>query len=117
MSKDNLVFVGIKGTAIALDRETGQIVWETHLESSGFVHLVLDGENLYATTQGEVFCLNATTGNPRWHNRLKGYGLGLASLVTPKGTNDAGALLMAEEVIRAEQAASASASTTVPAAT
>jgi outer membrane protein assembly factor BamB len=116
MSKDDLVFVGIKGTAIALDRGTGQIVWETHLEGSGFVHLVLEKENLYATTQGEVFCLDAATGNPRWHNRLKGYGLGLASLVTPKGINDAGSLLMAEEIIRAEQASSASAAA-VPAAT
>jgi outer membrane protein assembly factor BamB len=111
---DNMVFVGIKGTAIALEAATGTIIWETHLEGSGFVHLVLDGENLYATTQGEVFCLNPLTGDPRWHNRLKGYGLGLASLVTSQSVNTAGALLMAEEALRAEQAASASANTGVP---
>lgn len=109
MPMNDMVFVGIKGTAIALDRATGQILWQTHLTSSSFVNLVLDGENLYATTQGEVFCLNPANGNPRWHNGLKGFGLGLASLVTPNATNNGAALSMEEELVREEQARSASA--------
>ncbi|EEF57090.1 PQQ-binding-like beta-propeller repeat protein [Pedosphaera parvula] len=103
MPTENMVFVGIKGTAIALDRSTGDTLWQTHLAGSGYVHLVLDGENLYATTQGEVFCLDPATGDARWHNGLKGYGLGLASLVTRKGLDGGGAILMAEELQREEQ--------------
>jgi outer membrane protein assembly factor BamB len=102
MSIDNMVFVGIKGTAIALDRSTGKILWQTHLTGSSFVQLVLDGDNLYATTQGEVFCLDPITGDGRWHNELKGYGLGLASIVTAKGANCSGTILMAEENQREE---------------
>jgi outer membrane protein assembly factor BamB len=116
MPEHNLVFVGIKGAAIALDATTGRILWETHLEGSSFVHLVLDGENLYATTQGEVFCLDPVTGEPRWHNPLKGYGLGLASLVTSRGAVGLGAVLAAEELLRAEQQSSAAAAVAASAA-
>ncbi|MDB6109538.1 MAG: Pyrrolo-quinoline quinone [Pedosphaera sp.] len=108
MSNAKLIFVGIKGTAIALDRATGQIVWQTHLKGSGFVQLVLDGDQLYATAQGEVFCLNPATGDPRWNNPLKGYGLGLASIAVRDGVGSAEANLIAEEERRrAEQASAA----------
>lgn len=111
-----MVFVGIKGAAIALDATTGRIIWETHLEGSSFTHLVLDGKDLYATTQGEVFCLDPLTGEPRWHNPLKGYGLGLASLVTSKGAADPSAILAAEELLRAEHASGAGAAAVASAA-
>jgi outer membrane protein assembly factor BamB len=104
MSIDNMVFVGIKGTAMALDRSTGKILWQTHLTGSSFVQLVLDGNDLYATTQGEVFCLDPATGDARWHNGLRGYGLGLASIVTAKGSDVGSATLMAEHQRRAEEA-------------
>ena len=83
MPNANLVYVGIRGTAIALDSATGGVIWQTHLKGSDFVHLVLEGENLYATTRGEVFCLDPATGEGRWNNPLKGYGWGLASIAVP----------------------------------
>jgi outer membrane protein assembly factor BamB len=108
MANANMMFVGIKGTAIALDRGTGQILWQTHLKGSAFVHLVLDGDQLYATTQGEVFCLDPATGDPRWNNPLKGYGLGLASIAVRNGSGGMDANLIAEEERRrAEQASAA----------
>ena len=72
MEINDLVFVGIKANAIALNRSTGAIVWQTPLPAGlggGFVHLVLDAENLYATTSGEIFCLDPATGQIRWRNK------------------------------------------------
>lgn len=108
MKSDELVFVGIRGTAIALNRASGDIVWETNLKGSEFVNLVLEGENLYATTRGELFCLDAVTGEIRWSNGLRGYGWGLASIAIRNGTDCGNRVLMAaEEQLRAEQAAHA----------
>jgi len=106
MQSDELVFVGIKGSAMALNRADGTIVWQNHLAGSGFVNLVLEGDNLYATAQGEVFCLDPVTGRYRWHNALRGYGWGIASIVVRNGT-DCGktAVAAAEEQVEAEQQA------------
>jgi outer membrane protein assembly factor BamB len=109
MKNKDLVFVGIKGTAIALSRTSGEILWETYLKGSGFVHLVLEGEDLFATTQGEVFCLDPATGEGRWNNELKGYGWGLTSIAVPNGTTGGvlAQVAAAEELQRSEQASSA----------
>ena len=79
---DRLVFVGINGHAIALDRATGRDVWRARLKGH-FVNLVLFGEDLFATAQGEIFCLDPETGMIRWNNRLKGMGYGLATVAAP----------------------------------
>ena len=75
------LFVGIKGHVLALDRGTGAERWRTKLKGGDFVHLITDGQRLYATTQGEAFCLDGTTGTILWQNPMKGLGLGLASLL------------------------------------
>ena len=104
MSSVRLIFVGIKGTALALQRETGAVVWETHLKGSEFVQVVVEGENLYATTGGEIFCLDPVSGGLRWHNPLKGYGVGLVSLAANNGPNLID--VVAETERRASQASS-----------
>ena len=40
-------------------------------------------DEIYATTKGEVFCLDPGTGQIRWHNPLKGMGTGLVSIAGP----------------------------------
>jgi outer membrane protein assembly factor BamB len=80
MARAKLIYVGIKGTVIALDSKSGEQVWATKLKGIDFVNVVLDGTILYATTSGEIFCLDAETGEGRWHNKLKGFGIGLATL-------------------------------------
>ncbi len=80
MSTSDLLFIGIKGSVIALDRATGAQIWTTHLKSSDFVNVVFDAGRIYATTSGEVFCLEPLTGNAVWHNPLKGFGWGLATI-------------------------------------
>ncbi len=76
------VFVGIKGSILALERATGRQLWQTPLKGSDFVNLVLDGDDLLATTRGEVFCLDPASGRIRWNNPLKGMGWGLATIAT-----------------------------------
>ncbi len=108
------VYLGVKGSVIALDASSGAQLWATHLKGSGFVHVVLDGTNLYATTHGEIFCLDPKTGEGYWHNPLKGFGLGLVSVCTEGVPSSL--LTLAAEFQRqqeADAAASVSAATAV----
>jgi outer membrane protein assembly factor BamB len=82
MAKSSLLFIGIKGTVMALDRATGQQVWVTKLKGGDFVNVALEDGDLYATNKGEIFCLDPATGQIRWRNPLKGYGWGLVSIAS-----------------------------------
>ncbi|MHC1767028.1 MAG: PQQ-binding-like beta-propeller repeat protein [Verrucomicrobiia bacterium] len=72
MKTSDLVFVGIKGSVIALKRASGEQVWATHLKGSDFVNVVVDGGQVLATCRGEICCLDPLSGAGLWHNRLKG---------------------------------------------
>ena len=102
---DSIIHVGIKGTVIALDRATGAIVWQTPLKGGDFVNVVLDGDDLFATTKGEVFCLEPTDGRIRWQNPLKGFGLGLATIASGASSTPA----MAQHRRNQDEASSAAA--------
>jgi hypothetical protein len=106
MAQTNLIFIGIKGTVLALDRATGQEVWRTKLKGSEFVNVVLLDGDLFATTEGELFCLDASTGRIRWQNPLKGLGLGLVTIAAPDSQQ---AVSMREKQRRDQAAASAAA--------
>jgi outer membrane protein assembly factor BamB len=80
MSNANMIFIGVKGTVIALDRATGQEVWRSRLKRATFVNVVLDQGELYATTRGEIFRLDPATGQVCWNNRLPGMGFGLITV-------------------------------------
>lgn len=80
MKTTDLLFVGIKGSVIALNRATGQQIWATHLRGSDFVNVVFQDGAVLASCYGEIFCLDPLTGNARWHNPLKGFGIGLATI-------------------------------------
>lgn len=79
----DLVFVGINGTVVALEKSSGTEVWRTELKGSEFVHLAVDEGNVYASTRGRIYCLSAASGEVRWNNPLKGLGLGLVSIAVP----------------------------------
>ena len=86
MTIDQLVFVGLNGYALALDRDSGEIVWSNDQMKSGFVTLLLDGDRLIVSTNGYIYCLDPLTGEIRWHNPLKGYGGGApTSLLSTRG--------------------------------
>jgi outer membrane protein assembly factor BamB len=102
-----MIFIGIKGTVVALDRSTGTEVWRSELGGE-FVNVVLQDGVLYATTKGEIFCLDPTTGNVRWQNALKGLGRGLITIASSGGLQT---VIMREKQQRDEAAATAGGST------
>ena len=99
----SLMYIGIKGTVLAVDRRTGAEQWRTHLKGSDFVNVVLDADALFATARGELFCLDPATGQIRWNNPLTGMGWGL---VTTAGDS---IVPMAQVHIARQQAAATSA--------
>ncbi|HXS68278.1 MAG TPA: PQQ-binding-like beta-propeller repeat protein [Candidatus Polarisedimenticolia bacterium] len=80
MAQSKAIYLGVRGSVIALDSATGQQIWSAKLKVTEFVNVVLDGNNLYATTRGEIFCLDPQGGGIRWHNPLRGYGWGLITI-------------------------------------
>lgn len=108
MSIDQLIFVGLNGYALALDRATGEIVWSNSEMKSGYVTLLLDGDRLIASTNGYIFCLEPLTGEILWHNPLKGYGMGApTALVSVRGQSSE---LIIQQAAAAAAAAAASSS-------
>jgi outer membrane protein assembly factor BamB len=81
MAQSKVIYLGVKGSVVAVNSTTGQPVWETALKGNDFVNVVLDGDNLFAATRGEIFCLDPQSGGIRWHNPLRGYGWGLITIV------------------------------------
>jgi len=111
------VYVGIKGSVVALDRATGAQRWQAKLKGSGFVALHRDDRHLYATASGEIFCLDPATGTVVWHNPLKGMGLGLASMLSDAAylagqTESSTTYVSVAEEMRRRQAAQAASATT-----
>ena len=109
MAQSKFIYLGIKGSVIALNSATGREIWAKKLTGSEFVNVVLNGSDLLAATHGEVFCLDPQTGIIRWHNPLKGYGWGLVSIAGEGIAQDASAV-SAEKRRRDQQQAAASSS-------
>ena len=103
-----MIYLGVKGSVVAVDSATGQLVWETNLKGVDFVNVIIDGNNLFATTRGEIYCLEPQGGGIRWHNPLKGYGLGLVTIAAD-GVAPNTAAIAAEKRRRDQQQASAAA--------
>jgi len=62
--------------------------------------------SLYATSHGELFCLDPATGSLRWQNPLKGLGLGLITLAV---SGNQQTTVMSEKQRRDQAAAAAAA--------
>jgi outer membrane protein assembly factor BamB len=112
MSPANSVFLGIKGSVLALDRATGRRLWSTKLKGDEFVNLLVDGNLVFAATRGEVFCLDAASGNLLWHDPLKGFGWGLAAMAT---AHTSAPTSTAAELLHQQAAAAASSASTTTA--
>src|SRR3954469_973514 len=107
MTVEQLIFVGLNGYAVALDRDTGEIVWSNDQMKSGYVTLLLDFDKLIVSTNGYIYCLDPMTGNIQWHNPLKGYGAGApASLVSVRGQPSQSVIEQAAAAAAAAAAAS-----------
>jgi hypothetical protein len=83
---EEIVFVGFNSRVAALDRNTGELIWDwTSPRGSGYVSVLLDGDRLIASVVGYTYCLNPQTGEELWHNDLKGMGTGVACLASVHG--------------------------------
>ena len=83
--RGEMVYVGIKGSVVALSRATGDILWTAPLTGADFVSLMKDDDIVLAATRGEIFCLDAETGALRWRNKLPGMGFGIITMATSAG--------------------------------
>src|SRR6266536_5972717 len=97
MKSSELVFVGIRGSVVALNRATGQQVWATRLKGSDFVNITFQNGLLLASCSGEIFSLDPLTGEGQWHNPLKGFGTGLATIATEPSAGSSNAPALAEK--------------------
>jgi outer membrane protein assembly factor BamB len=115
VSLDQVVFVGFNKRVVALDQNTGTVLWDwTCPTGSGYVSLLLtDDQHLIVSVSGYTYCLDPATGQQRWFNELKGYGVGVASLAAWGGSSMAQPLIAAaeEEAAAAAAASSGAAST------
>lgn len=109
MKTSDLIFIGIRGSVVALNRATGRQVWATHLKGSDFVSILVEPDLILASCYGEIFCLEPHTGNALWHNPLKGFGRGLATIATIRNPEDRNTPASAEKRRRDQEAASSAA--------
>ena len=113
MSVNDLVFVGLNGRVIALHQDTGDLVWKwaPTTTTAGFVAFVVDGNRLFVSDNGYIYCLDALTGEELWHNPLTGFGTGIAVVAT--ATAGSGQPPAAAAAIAAQQAAQSAAASAV----
>jgi outer membrane protein assembly factor BamB len=105
-TKKEMVFVGLNGQVVALDRDSGRVRWKWQSpKGGGYMTLLPDRDRLVVSAGGYIYCLDPATGKQIWNNPLTGFGCGVASLTTlHKRTpdSDIGAAAQAAE---AQQAA------------
>lgn len=89
MKLSDLIFTGFNKRVAALQRGTGQIVWQWKAYHNGYVTLMLDGEMLIVSVNGYMYALDALTGREIWQNEMEGFGYGVASLVSVNGVTGA----------------------------
>jgi outer membrane protein assembly factor BamB len=104
MKTQELMFVGIKGCVVALRRDSGEQAWVAKV-AGGFVNVTVESGKVFAAAQGEIFCLDPLTGRQLWHNPLKGYGTGLATMAFSGGSSGTGTAVMAQKISEDEAAA------------
>ncbi len=105
---EDLIFVGFNSRVAALDRYSGELVWQWKSpKGSGFVSLLLDGDRLIASVNGYTYCLEPLFGQQVWANPLRGFGVGVPSLASVRGMT--GASGMGARAAQQQHAAAAAA--------
>ena len=109
MDIDQLIFVGLNGRVVAIDRERGRMIWQWQSPKPrrGFVAIMLDGDRVVAGLGGYLYCLEAATGRMLWENPLTGFGLGMFSLASVRGcsqSSEAAQALADEETANSSSA-------------
>jgi outer membrane protein assembly factor BamB len=101
-SMPSLIFIGVHGTVLGLDKATGTEIWRTKLRGSDFVNVAVQDGDVFASSKGEIYCLRPDDGGIRWHNKLEGLGWGLVTIA-----GDTQNAAMAQKIRRDQAAAAA----------
>ncbi|MDB6072859.1 MAG: hypothetical protein JWO89_499 [Verrucomicrobiaceae bacterium] len=87
MKTTDLVYVGFHKRVAALNRKTGEIVWQWQASSgSSYLTLLVDGGMVIVSVDGYMYGLEASSGRELWFNSMKGFGTGVASLASANGS-------------------------------
>ncbi len=108
MTIADMVFIGLNARVACLERETGTLLWQWQAPKPrrGYVTLLVDGDRLFVTVNGYTYCLDAFTGDQVWYNPLQGFGVGVASIATARGSTTQAVITQAAAQA-ADQAAAA----------
>ena len=110
---EDLVYVGFNRRVIALDRYTGEKIWDWKAaKGSGFPSILVDGDRLIVSVQGYTTCLEPITGAVVWENELKGYGTCIPSIASIRGNAHGGPAAQAAAEAAAAAASSGAAAST-----
>jgi hypothetical protein len=101
---NDLVYVGFNSRVVALDRYTGETVWDWKSpEGTGFVSVMLDIDRLIVSVMGYTYCLDPLFGQEVWRNQLRGMGTGVASLASVGGVQLNAAAIAAQAALSQKQ--------------
>lgn len=79
----DLVFVAFGKYVVALDRYTGEKVWQWSApKGAGYMSVVVDGDRLIVSAMGYMYCLDPIFGQEVWSNPLEGMGTGVPCIAT-----------------------------------
>ena len=99
MKTSDLVFSGFNRRVAALDRRTGQIVWQWRApKGSAYVSLLLEPDLLIVAVNGYMYGLDPRTGAQRWFNPMTGFGTGVTALVSPNAISSASVTAAAAQI-------------------
>jgi outer membrane protein assembly factor BamB len=107
MTLSDLIFVGFNKRVAAMDRHTGQVIWDWKApKGSMYVTLLLDGDQLIVSVNGYMYALRAMTGEQLWMNTMSGFGSGVTCLTSERGNSSSHLLAAAAANAAAAVAAS-----------
>jgi outer membrane protein assembly factor BamB len=94
---NNTLYIGVKGSVLALNKDTGKELWRRHLKGSSFVTLAIESDAIYAHTYGNLYCIDKVKGNIKWDDSLSGLGYGMA-MIALKGSVSSNAQMQAAAI-------------------
>ena len=106
----DLVFVSFGKRVVALDRYTGELVWQwTVPKGAGYLALLLDGDRLVVSAQGYMYCLDPLFGQEVWNNPLEGLGVGIPCIASLNGNTGASTAMLSAAAAQQQQQSAAAA--------
>lgn len=103
---NDLVFVAFGKYVVALDRYSGEKVWQwSPVKGAGYMSILLDGDRLIVSAQGYMYCLDPLFGQEVWNNPLEGMGTGVPCIATANASTTQSSM----QSSAAQQAAAAAA--------